>query len=209
MSGTEDHTDLNRGTYDRIAARYKTRQLELVGTGANPFRELERRWTERLPPAAHVGDFGCGPAMDGVRFAAAGHRVVGFDLSRGMLTSGHSELPGRLAQADLRALPLFPGSLDGAWCVAALLHVPEFDTEFVLEGFRATLRPAGVLALVTALGDGAQFEAVPYATEEHRWYVYRGRSRLEGQIQEAGFRLLWSDQVDGNRTWLTALAEAQ
>lgn len=209
MNATADHTIQNRATYDRIASAYLEHQLQVRATGDDPFQSLERRWTELLPAGSLLGDLGCGPAIDGARFAAAGYRVVGLDLSRGMLALGAPDMPGRLAQADLRALPVRSGVLDGVWCSAALLHVPEPGTERVLDEIRAVLRPGGALALITALGDGVFLEPVPYAPHEQRWYVYRRRPRIERQIQRAGFRLLYASQVAGHRIWLTALARAR
>lgn len=208
VNASGDRTIENRATYDRIASAYLAHQLQVRATGDDPFQPLERRWTELLPIGSLLGDLGCGPAVDGARFAAAGYRVVGLDLSRGMLVAGAPRMPGLLAQADLRALPVRAGALDGVWCSAALLHVPEPGTERVLEEIRAVLRPGGALALITALGDGTCLEPVPYAPEERRWFVYRQRPRFERQIEQAGFRLLDASQVDGHRIWLTTLARA-
>jgi ubiquinone/menaquinone biosynthesis C-methylase UbiE len=130
------------------------------------------------------------------------------DLSEGMLAVATNRLRGRLAQADLRSLPIASSGLDAIWCVASLLHVPEPDTATVLGEFRRILRSAGQLALVTALGDSAEFEPVPYAPDEQRWYVFRDRDRLLDQLETAGFRVEADDRIAGNRDWLTVLAEA-
>jgi ubiquinone/menaquinone biosynthesis C-methylase UbiE len=45
--------------------------------------------------------------------------VTGIDRSAGMLAIAAKALPGRVAQADLRSLPLASESLDGIWCSAA------------------------------------------------------------------------------------------
>lgn len=130
------------------------------------------------------------------------------DLSAGMLSAADNGLVGRLAQADLRALPVGSGRLDGIWCVAALLHIPEQDTVRVLHEFRRALRHAGSLALVTALGESSRFEVVPYAPDERRWFVYRRQDRLRVQLEATGFKIRMEDQVPGNRNWLTVLAQA-
>jgi len=130
------------------------------------------------------------------------------DLSAGMLTVAARSLGGRVAQADLRALPIQGGRLDGIWCSAALLHVSDEDTAQVLQEFRRTLKPSGSLALVTALGDGARLEAVPYAPDEQRWFVYRRADRLRQQMREAGFSTPIEDEIAGNREWATFLTSA-
>ena len=207
--GTEDdHRHHNQQTYDRIAPRYLSRQLEYEAAGEEPFGALEQRWMAALPAGARVCDLACGPARDGARFAAAGYSVVGMDRSRGMLAGVPGSLRGRLVQADMRDLPFPRAAFDGVWCAAALLHVPEGETTRVLVGIRAVLRRGGVLALVTALGEGSRFEAVPYAPEETRWFVYRLQPRLEEQIESCGFAIGCSERIPLSRHWLTTLARA-
>ena len=205
---TDAHTRSNRATYDRIAARYAENQ-DPKAKGYEPwFAELERDFVRAVPVGGLVADVGCGPAFDGGRMADAGFRVVGVDLSAGMLAIAAERLAGRTAQADLRALPVATGHLDGIWCAAALLHVAEADTSIVLDEFARALCRGGSLALVTALGEGAAFEAVPYATEEQRWFVYRRRETLTRQLQAAGFGIRSAVEIDRRRLWLAVLAEA-
>ena len=170
------------------------------------FFELESSFIAKLPAKASVVDMGWGPGMDCARFAARGHRVVGLDLSAGMLAVGARSLPGRVVPGDMRALPIGSHRLDGIWSVASLLHVPECDTFKVLSEFRRTLRSSGLLALVTALGEGESFEEVPYAPNEERWFAYRHPETLLGQVVDAGFRIDAQSQVTGNRLWITVLA---
>lgn len=204
-----DHTSANRFTYDRIAPAYLRRQLKYAEDGDDLFLDLERRWHDLLPSGGLVGDLGCGPALDGQRFSKAGYRVIGVDLSSGMLRVAAEHLPGRVIQGDLRALPIRTSSLAGIWCVAALLHVPEEDTPGVLGGLYRSLSPGGALALVTAVGEGSRFESVPYAPDQTRWFVYRQTQRLERQLEEAGLRVCYSMVVEGIRTWLTVLAQRE
>lgn len=129
--------------FEMASGRPGTRRFadRTAGLGAKRlFVDLERRWRLSLPAVGLVADLGCGPALDGLRFARAGYQVIGIDLSSGMLRIACEYLPGRVAQGDLRALPVRPASLAGIWCVAALLHVPEEDTPAVLgELYRSLL----------------------------------------------------------------------
>jgi SAM-dependent methyltransferase len=204
-----DLTALNRATYDRIAQRYFDQQVRPRAPADELFSDLEDSFVARVHRGAVVADLGCGPGLDAARFVTRGFRVIGLDLSAGMLEVAAERLPGRVVQGDLRALPFEPSQLDGIWCVAALLHVPERDTSHVLVGFRRALRKAGVLALVTALGDGEAYEDVPYATGEGRWFVYRDQDTLLDQIDAAGFHVLEHAEVSGNRQWFTVLAQAR
>ncbi len=123
-----------------------------------------------------------------------------------MLRIAAETLRGRVAPADLRALPATDGALDGIWCTAALLHVPESDARAVLREFRRTLRAAGVLALVTAIGESSRFEDVPYAPGERRWFVYRSPDRLRSQRVAAGLEIVSDARIPSARDWWTVLA---
>jgi SAM-dependent methyltransferase len=203
----EDRTALNRSTYDRIAARYVANQIRNESGSNNLFSSLQDAFSRDLRIGGFVADLGCGPGRDGARFASEGFRVVGMDLSFGMLSAA-SGVAGCLVQADLRAIPIAGGALDGIWSVAALLHVPERQTDQVLREFRRALRPMGTLALVTALGDASRLEPVPYAPSEQRWYVYRRPEILRDQVESAGFAIQVVDHAAGSRPWWAILAHA-
>ncbi len=161
-----------------------------------------------MPQAADIADLGCGPAGDGAIFAHTGHRVAGIDRSAGRLDIAASVLPGRVAQADLRRLPLASASLDGVWCCAALLHVPHEDTMAALAEMRRVLKPAGHLALVTALGNHARLEPVPYAPATQRWFFYRRPGELHEQLRTARLQAVMTTRQPGSRDWLKILARA-
>jgi hypothetical protein len=73
---------------------------------------------------------------------------------------------------------------------------------------RRVLRDGGCLALITALGDGADLEPVPYAPDIGRWYFYRDAGRLRDELAAAGLRVLTATQEYRERHWLKILAEA-
>ena len=73
----------------------------------------------------------------------AGHRVVGVDRSAAMLAIAAGPLAGHVTRGDLRGLPLASASLDGIWCCASLLHVPQDQTPTVLAECVAYCGPAG------------------------------------------------------------------
>jgi SAM-dependent methyltransferase len=200
-----DFTASNRRTYDRIARRYADRQVQLPSEAEHWLADLEDSFVASLPPGGIVGDLGCGPAYDGLRLADKGLQVVGIDLSAGMLEVAAQHLGAHLIQADLRALPIASQHLDGIWNVASMLHIPEHDTVAVLTEFRRIMKPSGSFVLVTALGDASRHEAVPYASDESRWFVYRDPMVLRAQMTDAGFVIQHEKEVQGNRRWWTAL----
>ena len=204
----EDHTIPNRATYDRIASLYTDRQHRHRARGADEFGPFERAFLASLPGHALVGDLACGPALDAARFAEQGYRAVGVDLSKAMLAQATQVLAGRVAQGDLRALPLAGQRLDGIWCCAALLHVPVPHTTEVLREFRRVIRLGGYLALITALGDGSDFEDVDYAPGERRWFVYRRPEDVRTAVRQARFAIATQDRIASSRDWMAVLARA-
>lgn len=199
---TDDATKHNQAVYDQIARLYAEHH---AGPGRS-FPDLMAGFTARLPYGADIADLGCGPARDGAHLAQDGHRVTGIDRSAGMLSLAARALSGRVVQADLRCLPMAANSLDGIWCCAALLHVPQDETMTVLQDMRRVLRPGGHLALVTALGQGARLEAVPYSPDRQRWFFYRDAGQLNEQLAAAGLRVLDMTREPGSRDWLKVLA---
>ena len=123
-----------------------------------------------------------------------------------MLRVAQERLDGHLVQGDLRALPLAANCLDGIWTIASMLHVPERQTLTVLREFRRVTKTSGSLGLVTALGDGSAHEAVTYASDESRWFVYRNRASLMSLLKDAGFVVRTEALIEGSRLWLSVLA---
>jgi ubiquinone/menaquinone biosynthesis C-methylase UbiE len=200
----DEATRHNQAAYDQIAGLYAARHAE--HGRSFPFPDLWAPFTARLPRAADVADLGCGPADDGALFAQAGHRVIGIDRSAGMLAYAARALPGLVAQADLRRLPVASQSIDGIWCCASLLHVPHDQTMTALREMRRILRPDGCLALVTAAGQEARLEPVPYAPGTRRWFFYREPGQLEEQLRDAGLRVVTLTEETSSRHWLKVLA---
>ncbi len=201
---TDELTRHNRATYDRVASAYVANRRGAAP--GPPFAALADAFVVAVGTGATVGDLGCGPGHDGAALSACGLHVVGVDLSSGMLAHAVQALGLVVAQGDLRALPLRDSSLDGVWCCAALLHVAVDDTASVLGELHRVLRPGGVLALVTALGDGTVEEPVPYAPEESRWFVYREPAAVDVALADAGLTVELRDEGLGNRRWGSWLA---
>jgi SAM-dependent methyltransferase len=101
--------------------------------------------------ARAAADVGCGNGAYLGRLAGRVPRVIGLDLSRGMLAeivSGHAaHAPLRLAVADAQALPLRSACLDVALAMHMLYHVP--DIAAAARELRRVLRPSGVLLAAT------------------------------------------------------------
>jgi SAM-dependent methyltransferase len=82
------------------------------------------------------------------------------------------------------------------------------ETMDVLAEIRRVLRHGGHLALVTALGQGARLEPVPYARGTQRWFFYRDAGQLNEQLRSARLQVLAMTGESTSRDWLKVLARA-
>jgi SAM-dependent methyltransferase len=191
---TESAVQTTRTTYDEIAGAYFTHWRERVPDGLAAFRAA-------LPDGAIVGDVGCGPGHHTIMLRELGLRVIGLDLSEGMLRTGGPQ-PVGLVQADMRALPMRTGVLDGIWREAALLHLPRTLVPVTLGEFGRVLRAGGVLHLVVAEGDGEGYESDLYEGRL-RWFTRHREAGLRALLGDAGFVVDGVGRTSAFRDWLT------
>jgi SAM-dependent methyltransferase len=190
-----DFASGNRAVYDVIAGDYAAQSgSRWAGLEANL-----AVFCSALAPGSVVGDVGCGPGRDSELLRDRGMTVVGLDLSMGMLRAGVAQ---SVVQADMRAIPLRSGSLDGAWSQAALLHVDRADVAGVLAELARVVRPGGSLFLNAAEGDGEQWEPVLYRMDQRRWFVYHHRGELEAMVSRAGFAITAVTTESARREWI-------
>jgi SAM-dependent methyltransferase len=123
-----------------------------------------------------VGDVGCGNGryVDAVR--AAGARVVGVDLSPGML-AGASSPRSDLITGDAQALPLASTSLDAVLMMHMLYHVP--DPERAVGEAARVLRSGGRVLVGT---NGAHHLAEMNAL----WLPLLERAGIRGNLEDVG-----------------------
>lgn len=142
----DDPRDLRR-TYDRIAGHF-------AATREYAWPEVEAFVRDR--PSGGVGlDIGCGNGRHAELLAERVDRVVGADLSRGLLEEARRRTRERavaveLLQADAASLPIRSSRIDVGIYVATLHHLPERETRVAsLDELARVLAPGG-RALVSA-----------------------------------------------------------
>jgi SAM-dependent methyltransferase len=134
-------------SYDRLAEEYAARIADELRN--KPFdRELLDRFAARVRGAGWVCDLGCGPAHVGRYLADRGVKVMGIDLSRGMLERARQLNPGlRFACSDMLNLGICDGGFAGIAAFYSVIHIPRGDLVRLLVELRRVLRPGGQLLL--------------------------------------------------------------
>ncbi|MGW1200854.1 class I SAM-dependent DNA methyltransferase [Streptomyces sp. NPDC002536] len=143
-----------------------------------------------LPPGSRILDLGCGTGLPTARqLTDAGHTVVGYDLSPGMLGLARANVPeAAFHQGDLAALRDGRlGTFDGAAAFFALLMLPRPEIPHALRMLHALLRPGGLLALAMVEADVDDY-AIPFLGHTIRVSGYL-RDELREVVREAGFEI--------------------
>jgi SAM-dependent methyltransferase len=153
-----------------------------------------------LPPNSRVLDVGCGTGLPTSRqMLAAGHRVVGVDLSAGMVALARLSAPqAEFHQADIADLrPGRPygargrhdlGKFEAVTAFFSLLMLPRAEIPYALGTIHDLLVPGGLLALSMVEADLDDF-AIPFLGNTIRVSGYL-RDDLRDVVSEAGFEIL-------------------
>lgn len=144
---------LERQTTDRYTAIAPSYSADWRGRIDEPQLKTVRRFEELIGPAPRIIlDAGCGTGKHSVCFAADGYRVIGSDLSTGMLQQAveNSRCRGVIFEpviANIRFPSLPTGGIDGVWSSASLVHLPPAARKETLGQFYRVLNHGGVIYL--------------------------------------------------------------
>jgi SAM-dependent methyltransferase len=180
--------------FDRVADRYDETRGGLARA-----RNLAPVLVGMLPPTGPVLEVGVGTGLIATGLAELGRPVVGVDLSTAMLARAARRMPGRVAVADARQLPIASGAVAGAVLVHVLHVVGDLDQ--TLAELARVLRPGGV-AVATAEAEAAGPESDVHAilTELERTLRRPPRPDQEGLVlasaQRHGLRLVERRSVE-------------
>ncbi len=178
MSDTGHHTtslEDVRHAYDTVAADY-ARHLPDLRAEAAPDRAMLDEFAVRVAEARRptVLDAGCGTGRVGRGLRARGLRVVGVDLSPGMLREARAAESGfPCAAASLTGLPLADRCVDGVLLWYSLIHLDPDLLPTALGEAARVLRPGGYLLVGFQAGVGSRDVAPSYARFGHEVTLVR------------------------------------
>ena len=189
----------NQQAYDRIVLEYARRNH--LGMPEN--LAALAGWMMEHVGEGLILDGGCGTGRDMAYFEAHGARVVGADLSAGMLAYARSVAYGPLCQTDLRRLPFPPAVFDAAWYCASLLHFPRHELPLALAALRRVLKPGGLWVIEVQAGSGEGMEE-SYVPGVWRFFARYQPEEMRRILEDNGLPV---DAVaanhSGGRDWLS------
>lgn len=165
-------------------------------------------WLPMLPKQAVLLDLGCGAGQDARFLATLGHRVIGLDRTMPLLCFAKARTPVvPLVLAEMRSLPVRPGSLDGIWAAASLMHLPKPSARQVLVELRDRVRPNGLLAATVTHGWNSRVKEGGWMPG--RYFARWRKDELAGAFRRAGWMVL-SIRVVSNQErkgrWINVIA---
>lgn len=177
--------------FDQLAELYQGEHSH------NPFQAaLTERISAALPAGSTILDLGCGTGVPTARiFTESDHRVVGVDVSEGMLKLARDQVPAAdFRHADVRSLPADYGTFQAVTAFFSLLMLSKADIEATLVKAAGWLTPGGYLgiSMVNFDADSVPFEfmGVPVTVSGYL------EPDLEARIEEAGFTVLSIETVE-------------
>lgn len=155
-----------------------------------------QRWLPLLAQraaGAPIMELGCGSGQDSAVLAAAGHAVVGVDLSGRAIAGAQARVPSAIFHCqDLRApFPVARGTAGAVVASLSLHYFPWTETVALASRIRDALRPGGVLLCRLNSTNDHNYGASGHPQIEPHYY------RVEGEPKR------FFDRVDAERMFAT------
>ena len=170
--------------FDQLAELYQGEHSH------NPFQAAAIDKIDSLVPVTSpVLDLGCGTGVPTARIlTASGRRVVGVDISAGMLKLAREQVPtAEYVHADVRRLPADFGRFGAVTAFFSLLMLSRAEIEQTLIKIKGWLEPGGWFALSMVNMDvdslPVEFLGVPVSVTGYP------QDQLAAKLTEAGFRV--------------------
>ncbi|MEU5402333.1 class I SAM-dependent methyltransferase [Streptomyces sp. NPDC005963] len=178
--------------------------------GKAPAHQAALAWLiERLAPASEVLDIGSGTGRPTAEtLADAGHRVLGVDISLGMVEIARHQVPNAsFRHQDARTLDLPEASMDAVCAFYPFLQMPRSDQQDLVRKITRWLRPGGHLLAATVALDvegaagrwmGHDVEVTSFAAEA-----------FTALLEASGLEVLRTEELDFTPASEGAITEPQ
>jgi SAM-dependent methyltransferase len=150
---------------------------------------LLTEWLKLLSEHAVVLDLGCGAGQDSRYLASLGYRVIGLDRTMPLLKFAKRQtLSVPLVLADMRALPIRAGCVDGIWAAASLIHLAKRHVAGVLRALREITKPQGLLGATFTYGSNSRVKSTGWMPG--RYFARWNKDDLAKALRRAGWKVL-------------------
>jgi len=141
-----------------------------------------QRWLPLLAErsaGACVLELGCGSGQDSEMLAAAGHAVVGVDLSERAISGARARVPSAAFHCqDIRApFPVAPGRAGAVVASLSLHYFPWPETLALAQRIRETLREGGLLLCRLNSTNDHEFGASGHPEIEPNYFMVEGEPK--------------------------------
>lgn len=171
--------------YDNNAEQYAENSKRVS------FEKVVENFLEKLPASPSILDAGCGTGRDTKLFHEKGAKVVGVDISEGLLEVARRENPDiTFIAANFTELPLEDQSFDGVWSHASLVHLETLEeVRSALSEFHRVLKPEGFLYVYVKKQEGEEKTAIvsDSLSGHDRFFRYYEPEELTTLLEDAGF----------------------
>lgn len=152
------------------------------------------RFANLLFVGAKVLDAGCGGGRDTNLLTKKGLKVIGLDLSSGLIKVARKTFPElEFIEGNMLSLPFPDSDFDGVWSHASLLHLETSDeVKKALQEFNRVMKQSAVLhVLVKAQTGEFKTAVVTDSLSKHdRFFQYFTELELQNLLKESGFDLI-------------------
>jgi SAM-dependent methyltransferase len=177
-------------SYDRLADEYAQRIYhELDG---KPFdRALLDRFADRVRGRGVVLDLGCGPGHVARYLHRRGVKVVGVDLSPGMIETARGRAPEvDFRVGDMRSLDLSNASAAGGVAFYSLIHFSAAELDRALGEIARVLQPGSPLLVAVHCGSQTVHLEELWGIGIRLDFVFFEPQVLGAALRAAGFELV-------------------
>ena len=184
MANAPHWSERVRRGYDTASYAYRADDAE-----SGPYANWIHRLDAALSRSSRVVDLGCGCGVPVARdLAAAGHAVVGVDISQTQIERARRLVPaGEFHCNDLTAVDFPEDSFDAAVFLYSIIHLPLDQQPVILQRVARWLRPGGVLALIAGHDAWTGSEDRWLGSDATMWWSQADSSTYRGWLEAVGF----------------------
>lgn len=203
-----DPNELNRNTYNQIAQHWHEDHLN-----DDWWIESTTKFISLFKPGNSILDIGCAGGKKSAFIKEHDLAVTGIDISEEMIKLAQARAPEVTFHVlDLENIDQLPGTFDGLFMQAVLLHVPKSQAPATIKKLVEKLKPGGYFYIaVKEQCPGKPPEEIltenNYGYPYQRFFSYYQPEEIEDYFKQAGLTVISEDiSRHGKTNWIQVIA---